>query len=314
MRTSTVLLLLLIVVGAPAAAQSFNVDLGQPGTAPPADYRAAGVPGAWNKMEATNSSIHYSLVGLDGQLTGVWMNQIGGTEIVVGTAVGPNAPHGPDALLLGDTLVTHTATENCLFFHNVVNGTYEITTYAWMPTSPTTQNSVHIDTNPQTQLVGGPWPGVHTAGVTFARHTIQVTNNFIGPHSGVPSGGNYGIGAALNGIQLRLLTTLPPLFTTPTRLSWLTALNATSYDVVVGDLGLLRSTGGDFTAATTGCGANNFAGTQLPYPGSEPDPGSGRWYLVRGVSGGNNYSYDEPGSTQVGLRDAEINAAPAACN
>ena len=72
--------------------------------------------------------------------------------------------------------------------------------------------------------------------------------------------------------------------------------------------------GGDFTLATTDCGAENFNGTQLVYPGSEPDPGDGRWYLVRAVTSGVNQSYDEPGTTQVGLRDAEIDAAPAACN
>src|SRR5262247_1437632 len=43
-------------------AQSINIDLGQPGAPrPPSTYRAAGLPGYWNKFDATNSSTYYSL-------------------------------------------------------------------------------------------------------------------------------------------------------------------------------------------------------------------------------------------------------------
>src|SRR2546426_108837 len=82
--------------------------------------------------------------------------------------------------------------------------TYEVLTYAWMPTAPATPNRVHIDTNPTTTTVGAAWPGAQTENVTYARHFVDVTagNRWLRPHSGVPSGGNYTVGAALNGIQI----------------------------------------------------------------------------------------------------------------
>jgi hypothetical protein len=209
--------------------------------------------------------------------------------------------------------VTHTATENCLFFDALAPGTYEVLTYAWMPTSPTTPNLVHIDTNPTVTTVGALWPGEQTENVTFARHLVQVTTSgWLRPHSGVPSGGNYTIGAALNGIQIRRLVVQPPLFVSRDRLEWLASLDATSYDVVRGDLGTLRATGGNFTLATGECLANNLAASRLDHL-VDPAPGGGFWFLVRGVGAGGPMTWDDPGTSQVGSRDAEINAAPPAC-
>ena len=50
----------------PAVARSINVDLGFPGAEPPAIYRAAGLPGVWQKFPATQWGLYYDLVGLDG--------------------------------------------------------------------------------------------------------------------------------------------------------------------------------------------------------------------------------------------------------
>lgn len=312
-----------VAIGLPAAlllsatilhAQSINIDLGQPAAPrPPNTYRAAGLPGYWNKFDATNSSINYPLYGLDGTLTAAFLHQIGGTEIVTTALGGPGQPKGADAGFLGDALVTHTATENCLFYDALVPGTYEVLTYAWMPTAPTTPNLVHIDTNATFTTVGGTWPGAHAENVTFARHMVQVTASaWLRPHSGVPSGGNYTIGAALSGIQIRRLVAQPPLFVSHGRLDWLVSLNATSYDIVRGDLGTLHATGGDFTAATLECLANNLAATQLSHA-VDPAPGNGFWFLVRGVGTGGPMTWDEPGSSQAGSRDAEINAALMSC-
>ena len=181
-----------------------------------------------------------------------------------------------------------------------------------MPGQPATKSSVHIDTNPNTYLVGGLWTGAHAENVTYARHVVQVTNGFLGPHSGVPSGGNYAIGAAINGIQLRLMGVDAPLFVSRPRLSWLAALNAASYDVVRGDLRLLHDSGGNFTLATQQCLANNSASTFLDYSATRA-PGEGDWFLVRGVTPTGNLTYDSPGSSQVGLRDAEIATAAGTC-
>lgn len=294
--------------------QSINIDLGQPGAIrPPDTYRAVGLPGYWNKFAATDSSVHYTLYGLDGQPTSGTLYQIGGTEIVTAGLSGPGQPSGSDRTLLRDALVTHTATENCLFFDGLQPGTYEVLSYAWMPTAPTTPNRVHIDTNATVTTVGGAWSGAQQENVTFARHFVEVTGSArLGTHSGVPSGGNYTIGAALNGIQIRRLVEQPPLFVGKTQLEWLASLGATSYDVVRGDLLTLRATGGNFSLATTECLANNLAGTQLP-SSAEPAAGGGYWFLVRGVGSGGPMTWDEPGSTQAGSRDAEISAAAATC-
>jgi hypothetical protein len=58
-------------------------------------------------------------------------------------------------------------------------------------------------------MVGGAWTGQHAAGVTYARHLVQVTDGTMGSHSGIPSGGSPIVGAALNGIQLRYIDPCP---------------------------------------------------------------------------------------------------------
>lgn len=163
-------LVLLLAAGlsTTALAQSINIDLGVPGTAPPDGYGAAGMPGARNKFEAVDTHITYPLFDLHGNPTGATLHQIGGTEIRDAALGGPGDPTGSDAVLLKDTLVTHTTVENCLFINSLTPGTYEVRSYAWMPDEPTIMSNVHIDTNPTSTLVGGGWPGLQREGVTFA--------------------------------------------------------------------------------------------------------------------------------------------------
>jgi hypothetical protein len=304
---------LLALIGSPSFAQSINIDLGISGTEPPQDYRAAGVPGVWNKFEAVDST-NYALVDLAGNPTTASVHQFGGTEIVQAPLNGPGQPSGPDAILLGDTLVTHTTIENCLFFNGLLDGEYEVTTYAWMPNSPTTENLVHIDEDPGVVInVGGAWTGAHAEQVTFARQLLTVSAGKLGPHSGIPPGGDPVIGAAMSAIQLRKLTRHVPLFTTADELSWLVAVGSTAYDVLEGDLGTLRATG-DFALATSGCSAGNLAATTLSYPAETITPGEGRWYLVRGIDAGGPMTYDSGGRAQAAPRDAAIGQSAAACN
>ena len=307
-------LLAILAFVSPAAAQSINIDFGPPGSGPASGYRAAGVHGFWNSFEAIDPAITYELLDVHGVLTDATVSQFGGTEIVQGALGGPGQPSGQDGILLGDAMVTHTTIESCLFFNGLKNGTYEVTTYAWMPTAPATLNNVHIDTNPFFYLVGGFWPGEHTEGVTYARHIVEVTTGFLGPHSGVPDGGNYEIGAALNGIQIRLMGEEPPLYLSAAGLEWLAALGADRYDVVRGDLATLRVSGGDFTAATEACVGEDLVSLELPFAGSDPDPDQAFWYVVRGANDSENLTYDAPGDTQVGSRDAEIDASPVSCS
>ena len=96
-------------------------------------------------------------------------------------------------------------------------------------------------------------------------------------------------------------------------LAWLPAAGATAYDVVKGDLLSLRASGGDFTASTTGCLADDLVGTTVSDP-AVPAPGNGWWHLVRPVSScGGSGTYDEGSPGQQGSRDAEIQAAAASC-
>jgi hypothetical protein len=96
------------------------------------------------------------------------------------------------------------------------------------------------------------------------------------------------------------------------QLSWTPLAGATAYDVVRGSLTSLASTHGDFTAATDLCVANDLAATTKSDPGI-PAAGTGSWYLVRGSNCGGPGTYDSGAPSQVGARDAEIQASAAAC-
>lgn len=99
-------------------------------------------------------------------------------------------------------------------------------------------------------------------------------------------------------------------------MSWPTSETGVAYDVVQGDLTLLRSSRGDFSIATTACLADDTETSSLSLIG-HPNAGQGVWFLVRKVYPGGPTTYDtnpEWGSTsQVGERDSEIDAAANAC-
>ncbi len=85
-----------------------------------------------------------------------------------------------------------------------------------------------------------------------------------------------------------------------------------TYDVVRGDLGLLRSTAGDFEQATVECLANDEPGNLVDFS-EVPPSGEGFWFLVRMVTPVGNGTYDEASGSQVGSRDAGIDAADGGC-
>jgi hypothetical protein len=97
-----------------------------------------------------------------------------------------------------------------------------------------------------------------------------------------------------------------------TAVSWAGVAAAETYDVVRGDVATLRTTGGNFTSATQQCLANDVAGSTISFT-ANPSVGNAWWILVRGSNCLAKGSYDEVGAGQVGLRDAEIAASPAAC-
>jgi hypothetical protein len=94
-------------------------------------------------------------------------------------------------------------------------------------------------------------------------------------------------------------------------LSWGVVAGATGYDVVAGDLAMLRSSGGDFVTTTSACPLNNLT-TTTATDSSAPAAGQGVWFLVRGENCGGKGSYDS-GGAQVGLRDDEIAGSGSDC-
>lgn len=98
----------------------------------------------------------------------------------------------------------------------------------------------------------------------------------------------------------------------PTDLLWDSHQFATGYDVVRGDLALLRNSAGDFSQAIDTCLADDSVTTSVPH-GSDPAPGQGFFYLAREILATGPASYDEGGRGQVGTRDAEIDAAAQSC-
>jgi hypothetical protein len=198
----------LVLMVTSVSGQSINIDFGQPGEGPEDSYGGAGLPGVWNSIEAehtpfTAPEVIYGLVDIEGNETGVTLYQFGGMEIIDVTSAGVT---GDDAELLGDSLVTHSLTlESCFWINGLENGTYEVITYGWMPNEPDVLSRVRFDFHPFTPLVGGEWTGDHVEGVTYSVHMIEVTTGFIGAHVGMAPGGDTVIGAAVNGMQLRLI-------------------------------------------------------------------------------------------------------------
>jgi len=180
-----------------------------------------------------------------------------------------------------------------------------------MPAVPTNRSLVTVDNTPLEVVVGGAWPGVHKERITFARHFVDVTNGDLTQHAGVVSGQDEQLGAALNGIQIRRVVPEPPMFVRRATIDWLAALNAQSYDIVRGDLGALRATG-DLGASVDICLAQDRPGYLLPYA-TEPGPGDGHWFLVRGVSNDTPLTWNSAGGGQAGDRDAALDGAPGSC-
>jgi len=83
---------------------------------------------------------------------------------------------------------------------------------------------------------------------------------------------------------------------------------------VRGDLATLRATGGDFAAATQACALNGQPDLSYDYS-NDPAPavGTGYWYLSRTRDAVGNGTFDSGHSSQMGLRDTEIQASGASC-
>jgi hypothetical protein len=188
-----------LLAAAPAHGQAINIDFGDAATVPPPSYAAAGWAGVWNAIPVLPPGQRFDLVGLDGASIAAKIYGIGGTVMLVAN---DPATSGDDEKLLDDMFVGYNApVDLCLWLEDLVDGEYEITTYALTPNDPTLLSPVRVDSGtPGPTNVGGAWAGAHAPGLTYARHVVTTLNGKIGLHSGT-----YGAGgqAGVNGLQIR---------------------------------------------------------------------------------------------------------------
>ena len=105
------------------------------------------------------------------------------------------------------------------------------------------------------------------------------------------------------------------VFIDRTQLYWPVLGNEVGYDVIRGDLGLLRGGAGEFSTSVEACLANDLPATRLSFPDSPP-LGGAWWFLVRAVESTGAQSYDTldyPSNRQVETRDGGIEASPWSC-
>ncbi len=95
-------------------------------------------------------------------------------------------------------------------------------------------------------------------------------------------------------------------------LSWTAAADAIGYDVIRGDLPLLRSSGGDFSQATEVCLASAIPDLTYTDP-ALPAAQQGFWYLVREVTAVGRGSYDAFAGNLAASRDAGVGASGNDC-
>jgi hypothetical protein len=95
------------------------------------------------------------------------------------------------------------------------------------------------------------------------------------------------------------------------RIAWEADPHAAGYDLIRGSVAALRSSHGDFSAATTACLANDTPLTWYDDPAAPLSGGS--WYLVRASSPGGVGSYDDGSTSEIAPRDSAIALSPSAC-
>ncbi len=97
------------------------------------------------------------------------------------------------------------------------------------------------------------------------------------------------------------------------RVFWDPGVGVTGYDVIRGDLNMLRSTGGDFGNAQVTCVANDTTATDVTDV-LATSPGDAFFYLVRTADCSRRTgSFDATGTSQQGTRDLELQATMSAC-
>jgi hypothetical protein len=196
------LILLIVVVGFMSASvygQSVNIDAGDLSGTPGPDYAAAGLPGVWNVMTA-GPDVPQPLVGLNGQPLAATVARNFGFAL----SFDDPGTSADDQALMDDGLGDMGDVQMTLSLDGLLDGTYEVITYAWTPARPNDSTLVMVNSDLFSGLIaGGPWPGDFEPGVTHVNHEVEVTDGALS--IGVV-GGYWGASGFLNGIQLRRLT------------------------------------------------------------------------------------------------------------
>lgn len=205
------IVVLLLCSASMARAQSLNVDFGDAGSPPSSGYSAVGLPGAWNAIPVLPGWERAPLVNLDGSTSAAQIYTFGAVSML---ANDDPLTSGDAALLLDDMVIGwNDPVDVCIWFEGLQNGNYEVITYAMTPADASLESRVRVDhSNESPVQVGGAWPGAHVEGVTYARHTITITNGEIALHSGLWAAE---VQSGINGIQLHRI--VPANVTEPTQ-------------------------------------------------------------------------------------------------
>ena len=189
----------LLILSATAAAQSFNIDVGDNliifPVPMPTYVGAANQPGTWN------ASIHpYStgLVNLDGSPSSATTasNQTSSYNHFPSTLTGEDRNLMIDIQTFGSAQIPATATWT---FAGLQDGNYVVYTYAWAPENNGTPTLVSVPTSTDgPQSVGGAWAGgPHVQGTTYSVHNVTVAGGSFTLEAASQSGAG-----SINGFQL----------------------------------------------------------------------------------------------------------------
>lgn len=172
------LLAALLTLAGPSFAQSLNVDVGDTtsvGIPSNAYGAAAGQPGHWNAVSG-GYPYQFTLNDLAGVPTSVMTNASNN-----GTGSGDfffnnSLTSGDDEKLMDDLEDVGGGTSATTWtFSGLLDGAYDVYTYAWGPDNSTFVSSVTPNGSSDTQNVGGIWPGGHAMGTTYALHCVTVS-------------------------------------------------------------------------------------------------------------------------------------------
>ena len=137
------LILLTIACGALSAAahgQSVNIDVGDLAGPTAPDYGGAGLPGAWNVFAAAPGDPQ-PLVGLTGQPVAATATRDFGYAL----AYDDPGTSGDDQGLMDDGLGEVGDVQMTMWIDGLLDGTYEVLTYAWTPARPNDSTLVMVN-------------------------------------------------------------------------------------------------------------------------------------------------------------------------